>query len=232
MADLVCAALPQRPWLFQTLTAFGLCVLLWSFLGAADQAVWAFELLPLIVLLLVFAVRRRQFCFSDLAYVLLTIFLVIQCLGGRYTFEHVPLPDELLEWFGFKRNPADRIGHFFQGVVPAIVLRDNDLFMLIGGPGGSRIPTAVLQVFLNVVDFGMNPQEAVDAPRFHHQWLPDAISVERGFSPDALALLRSRGHEVREEQGAVAAVVELLVRDKGWLQGAADGRRFGRAAGY
>ncbi|GDY03780.1 membrane protein [Planctomycetota bacterium] len=124
MADLVCAALPQRPWLFQTLTAFGLCVLLWSFLGAADQAVWAFELLPLIVLLLVFAVRRRQFCFSDLAYVLLTIFLVIQCLGGRYTFEHVPLPDELLEWFGFKRNPADRIGHFFQGVVPAIVLRE------------------------------------------------------------------------------------------------------------
>ena len=117
-------------------------------------------------------------------------------------------------------------------MAPSIVLRDHDLFMLIGGPGGSRIPTAVLQVFLNVVDFGMNPQEAVDATRFHHQWLPDAISVERGFSPDALALLRSRGHEVREEQGAVAAVVELLVKDKDWLQGAADGRRFGRAAGY
>jgi gamma-glutamyltranspeptidase/glutathione hydrolase len=115
---------------------------------------------------------------------------------------------------------------------PAIVLRGNDLFMLIGGPGGSRIPTAVLQVFLNVVDFGMNPQEAVDAPRFHHQWLPDAIFVERGFSPDALALLRSRGHEVREETGAVAAVVVLLVKDGGWLQGAADARRFGRAAGY
>jgi hypothetical protein len=59
----------------------------------------------------------------------------------------------------------------------------------------------VLQVMLNVMDFGMNPQEAVDAPRFHHQWLPDAISIERGFSPDAIALLRSRGHEVREETG-------------------------------
>lgn len=117
-------------------------------------------------------------------------------------------------------------------MAPSIVLRDNELYMLIGGPGGSRIPTAVLQVFLNVVDFGMNPQEAVDAPRFHHQWLPDAISVERGFSPDALALLKARGHEVREEQGGVAAVVELLVKDKEWLQGAADGRRFGRASGY
>jgi len=117
-------------------------------------------------------------------------------------------------------------------MAPTIVLRDNELFMLLGGPGGSRIPTAVLQVFLNVVDFGMNPQEAVDAPRFHHQWLPDAISVERGFSPDALALLRSRGHEVRNEAGPVAAVVELIVKDGGWLQGAADGRRWGRAAGY
>jgi gamma-glutamyltranspeptidase/glutathione hydrolase len=115
---------------------------------------------------------------------------------------------------------------------PTMVLRGNELFMVLGGPGGSRIPTAVLQVLLNVVDFGMNPQEAVDAPRFHHQWLPDAISVERGFSPDALALLRSHGHEVRDEAGPVPAVVELIVKDGGWLQGAADGRRWGRAAGY
>jgi gamma-glutamyltranspeptidase/glutathione hydrolase len=117
-------------------------------------------------------------------------------------------------------------------MAPTIVLKDGELYMLLGGPGGSRIPTAVLEVFLNVVDFGMNPQEAVDAPRFHHQWLPDAISVERGFSPDALALLRSRGHVVREDQGGVSAVVELIVKDGGWLQGAADARRFGRAAGY
>jgi gamma-glutamyltranspeptidase/glutathione hydrolase len=115
---------------------------------------------------------------------------------------------------------------------PTIVVRGNDLYMILGGPGGSRIPTAILQVFLNVVDFGMNPQDAVDAPRFHHQWLPDAISVERGFSPDALALLRARAHDVRNETGPVAAVVELIVKDGGWLQGAADGRRSGRASGY
>jgi gamma-glutamyltranspeptidase/glutathione hydrolase len=117
-------------------------------------------------------------------------------------------------------------------MAPTIVLRDGELHMLLGGPGGSRIPTAVLQVLLGVVDFGMNPQEAVDAPRFHHQWLPDVISVERGFSPDALALLRARGHEVRVDPGPVSAVVELIVKDGGWLQGAADARRSGRASGY
>jgi gamma-glutamyltranspeptidase/glutathione hydrolase len=117
-------------------------------------------------------------------------------------------------------------------MTPTIVLRDNQLYMLLGGPGGSRIPTAVLQVFLNIVDFGMNPQEAVDAPRFHHQWLPDVLGVERGFSPDALALLRSRGHEVRQDTAPVSAVVEVILRDDGWLQGAADGRRWGRASGY
>jgi gamma-glutamyltranspeptidase/glutathione hydrolase len=117
-------------------------------------------------------------------------------------------------------------------MAPTIVLRDGQLYMLLGGLGGSRIPTAVLQVFIDVVDFGMNPQEAVDAPRFHHQWLPDAITVERGFSPDALALLRSRGHEVRNETGPVAAVVELIVSDGGWLLGAADARCSGRASGY
>jgi gamma-glutamyltranspeptidase/glutathione hydrolase len=62
-----------------------------------------------------------------------------------------------------------------------IVLRDGQLSMLLGGSGGSRIPTAVLQVFLGVVDFGMNPQEAVDAPRFPHQWLP-AESASSGAS--------------------------------------------------
>ena len=113
--------------------------------------------------------------------------------------------------FGLVQGEANTIApgkRPLSSMAPTIVLKDGQLYMLLGGPGGSRIPTAVLQVFLNVVDFGMNPQEAVDAPRFHHQWLPDQISVERGFSPDALALLRSRGHEVRQEAGPVCAVVE------------------------
>ncbi len=117
---------------------------------------------------------------------------------------------------------------------PTILTKDGKLFMVAGGPGGSRIPTAVLQVILDVVDFGMNAQDAVDAPRFHHQWLPDKISLERGFSPDTIALLKARGHEIDEASGSgsVAAVVEAIVNDGGWLEGAVDGRRPGKAAGY
>jgi len=117
---------------------------------------------------------------------------------------------------------------------PTILTRGGKLFMVAGGPGGSRIPTAVLQVILDVIDFGMNAQDAVDAPRFHHQWMPDRLSLERGFSPDTIALLKARGHEIDEDSGSgsVAAVVEAIVNDGGWLQGAADGRRPGKAAGY
>lgn len=113
--------LPLRPWLFPLLVAICLGLATWSFLGAADKAVWAFELGPLSAVMVVFAARRRWFCFSDLAYVLLAWFFFVQCLGGRYTFEHVPFPKE---WFGLERNPVDRIGHFFQGFVPAILLRE------------------------------------------------------------------------------------------------------------
>ncbi len=81
-------------------------------------------------------------------------------------------------------------------MTPTILLRDGKLFMVVGAPGGSRIITAVMQVILNVVDFGMNAQDAVDVPRFHHQWKPDKLYLEKGFSPDTVALLKARGHDV------------------------------------
>lgn len=118
-------------------------------------------------------------------------------------------------------------------MVPTIFLRDGKFFMTAGAPGGSRIPTAVLQVFLNVVDFGMNIQDAVDAPRIHHQWLPDRLSLERLFSPDTVNLLQGMGYDVDYAQGAVGSVVEAIINDGGWLQGASDERRAGgKAAGY
>jgi putative membrane protein len=97
---------------------------LWSALGAPDKPTWAFEVVPLSVVLVVFAVRRQRFRFSDLAYVLLAWFYSIQCVGGRYTFAEVPFPQVLIDALGLTRNPADRIGHFFQGFVPAILLRE------------------------------------------------------------------------------------------------------------
>jgi gamma-glutamyltranspeptidase/glutathione hydrolase len=116
---------------------------------------------------------------------------------------------------------------------PTMLLKDGKLFMTVGAPGGSRIPTAVLQVILNVVDFGMNIQDAIDAPRVHHQWLPDTMSVERGISPDTVALLKSRGYDIDYSPGVVLAQTAAIVSDGGWLQGGSDGRSAaGKAAGY
>ncbi len=118
-------------------------------------------------------------------------------------------------------------------MTPTIIEKDGKLFMTAGAPGGSRISTAVLQVILNVIDFGMNVQDAIDAPRVHHQWQPDRLSLERGISPDTVALLKSRGYDVDYAPGVVLAQVAAIVSDGGWLQGGSDGRSaMGKAAGY
>ncbi len=115
-------------------------------------------------------------------------------------------------------------------MAPTIVLRDGKLYLVTGTPGGPTITTAVLQAIVNVLDFGMNAQEAIDFPRFHHQWLPDRLTMERGFSPDTIALLKAKGHQVdivpsRNDMMAIRV-------DGGWIEGAADSRREGKAAGY
>jgi gamma-glutamyltranspeptidase/glutathione hydrolase len=118
-------------------------------------------------------------------------------------------------------------------MTPTIILKDGKLFMTVGGPGGSRISTSVMQVILNVIDFGMNVQDAVDAPRVHHQWQPDTLSLEPGISPDTVALLKARGYDVDYAPGAVPSQVAAIVSDGGWLQGGSDGRSAaGKAAGY
>jgi gamma-glutamyltranspeptidase / glutathione hydrolase len=119
-------------------------------------------------------------------------------------------------------------------MTPTILTHGGKLFLVLGGPGGPRIITSVLEVILNVVDFGMNVQDAVDFPRFHHQWQPDRLSLESGFSPDTVALLKARGHVVDQASGSgsVASLVEAILQEQGWLEGAVDGRRPGKAAGY
>ena len=138
--------------------------------------------------------------------------------------------------FGLVQGEANAIApgkRPLSSMTPTIVLKDGKLFMTAGAPGGSRISTAVLQVILNVIDFGMNVQDAVDAPRVHHQWQPDKLSLERGISPDTVALLKSRGYDVDYAPGVVIAQVAAIVNDGGWLQGGSDGRSgAGKAAGY
>jgi gamma-glutamyltranspeptidase/glutathione hydrolase len=138
--------------------------------------------------------------------------------------------------FGLVQGEANAIApgkRPLSSMTPTIVVKDGKLFMTAGAPGGSRISTAVAQVILNVLDFGMNVQDAIDAPRVHHQWQPDRLSLEHGVSPDTVALLKSRGYDVDYAPGVVLAQVAAIVNDGGWLQGGSDGRSAaGKAAGY
>lgn len=115
-------------------------------------------------------------------------------------------------------------------MVPTIVLKDGKPVLALGSPGGPTIINSVLEVIVNVLDFGMNVQDAVNWPRFHHQWLPDELRMEPGYSPDTIALLEQRGYTVRRvgAQGEVAAIAF----ENGWLAGAADPRTEGTAEGH
>ena len=125
---------------------------------------------------------------------------------------------------------------------PTIVSHNDQPVMVVGTPGGSRIITAVLHTILNVVDYGMTVQEAVDAPRFHQQWLPEATNLERfAVSPDTQQLLEAKGHKFGAPQPANHVVAILIgapslggkpVGDNRFY-GANDPRRnTGLAAGY
>ncbi len=135
--------------------------------------------------------------------------------------------------FGVVQGEANAIQpgkHPLSSMVPTIVLRNGKFYFTAGSPGGPTIINTVLEVIVNVIDFHMNVQQAVDFPRFHHQWLPDQLSMEGGFSPDTIALLESRGHKVKfvNSQGEAAAILW----DGKWFQGAADGRTEGTAKGF
>ncbi len=115
-------------------------------------------------------------------------------------------------------------------MTPTIVVKDGKLFMVVGTPGGPTILNSVLQAMLNVIDFQMNAQDAVAAPRIHHQWFPDRIYYEPGFSPDTIALLKARGHDV-ELKGSNNDLNMILFAG-GSIQAGVDPRREGKAAGY
>jgi gamma-glutamyltranspeptidase/glutathione hydrolase len=120
-------------------------------------------------------------------------------------------------------------------MTPTIVTKDGGAFLVLGAPGGTRIITAVMQVMLNVVDFGLNIQDAIDAPRFHHQWRPDQLDLEPSFSPDTIAALRAKGHKIDRPTGVIAAVQGIMAEQTPWgrfVAGAWDGRGSGKAAGY
>ncbi len=138
--------------------------------------------------------------------------------------------------FGLTGGTANAVApgkRMLSSMTPTIVSRDGKLVLVVGTPGGSRIITTVLQVTLNVLEFGMGVQEAVDAPRFHHQWSPDEVVLEdRTFPADVVTALRALGHQIRtsSDMGDVQAITIDPVT--GFRRGASDPRYDGVTVGY
>jgi len=144
---------------------------------------------------------------------------------------------------GLIQGAANAIGpgkRPLSSMTPTIVLKDGKLLLVLGSPGSSRIITTVALAIMGVVDFGMNIQEAIDAPRFHNQWMPDVLSVEAWFAPDALHALEKMGYKIivgQTEDGSWSPYwndAECIAIDPqtGERLGASDGRNSGKPVGY
>ena len=153
--------------------------------------------------------------------------------------------------FGLIQGPANAIGpgkRPLSAMAPTIVLKDGKLFLVLGAEGGPTIITTVANVLMGVVDYGLNIQQAVNAPRFHQQWLPDEIKLETvGFSPDTIRILEHMGHKVsadasigsppeqrrssKQQYWGDSQCIEIDP-DTGERLGASDGRNNGKAVGF
>jgi gamma-glutamyltranspeptidase/glutathione hydrolase len=137
--------------------------------------------------------------------------------------------------FGLVQGPANAVGpgkRPLSSMTPAMVLKDGKLVLVLGSPGGSRIISTVANIVIGVIDYGLDIQQAVTAPRFHNQWLPDETVIEPGFSPDTIGLLQHMGHKI--EQQSYWSDGECIAIDlkTGERLGASDGRNNGKAVGY
>ncbi|CAM3434061.1 Glutathione hydrolase proenzyme [Flavobacterium longum] len=135
---------------------------------------------------------------------------------------------------GGTANTIEPGKRMLSSLTPTIVEKNGKLFMVVGSPGGSTIITSVLQTILNVYEFGMAMQVAVDAPRFHHQWLPDEINYEPGaIGPNTMQVLTRKGYKFNDKRMPIIGKVDaILVLPDGRLQGGADYRGDDTAAGF
>jgi gamma-glutamyltranspeptidase/glutathione hydrolase len=137
--------------------------------------------------------------------------------------------------YGLIQGPANAIGpgkRPLSAMTPTIVLKDGKLFLVLGSPGGPTIITTVANILIGVVDFSLDIQEAVNAPRFHHQWLPDGILVEDRLSPDTMNILRSKGYKLNIRHFWGDGECIMIDPKTGARLGASDGRNNGKAVGY
>ena len=133
---------------------------------------------------------------------------------------------------GGEANAIEPNKRMLSSMTPTIVEKDKKLFMVLGTPGGSTIITSVFQTILNVIDHKMGMQEAVDAKKFHHQWLPDVIVIEKNsISKESLEKIKKIGHKIME-RGSIGGMDCILVNIDNSLEGGADKRGDNTALGY
>ena len=139
--------------------------------------------------------------------------------------------------FGLIQGPANAIApgkRPLSSMTPTIVLEDGKLRYVLGSPGGARIITTVAGIFLSASEGGLNIQQAVDAPRFHHQYLPDKLYLEPGFSPETIAALRARGYDlaIADHHWSNGECIAIDPQTGGLLGGQDHRSHYGKAAGY
>jgi gamma-glutamyltranspeptidase/glutathione hydrolase len=138
--------------------------------------------------------------------------------------------------FGLIGNEANAIQpgkRMLSSMTPTILEKEGKLAMVVGTPGGSTIITSVFQTLLNVIDHGMTMQQSVNALKFHHQWLPDRTTFEKGaFAEKTLERLRAKGYLIEPQQGTIGRMDCILVRPDGSLEGASDPRSDDTSVGF
>ena len=135
---------------------------------------------------------------------------------------------------GAEANSIEPGKRMLSSMTPTIVEKEGKLWMVVGTPGGSTIITAVAQTILNAYEHGLSMQDAVNAPRFHHQWLPDTVVFEpEGFSKSTLATLKEKGYLINEERSRIIGKVDAIrVLKSGQLEAGADPRGDDAAVGF
>jgi gamma-glutamyltranspeptidase/glutathione hydrolase len=125
---------------------------------------------------------------------------------------------------GGKANAVEAGKRPLSSMTPTMVFTNGEPWLATGSPGGSRIITTVLQMLVNVIDHGMNIADASSQPRMHHQWYPDILLLESGFSPDTIRLLKARGHVVQPSTRSMGSLQSVAIREDVY-RGASDPRR-------